>query len=251
LRIRVSLRPEYKRRENDSDKRHTQAVPIKPYGTLTPGAAEIVGKLNTYAEVSPSGSGLHSFVFAPGADITRHRKQDVFVEIYGEARYFTVTGDVHGGVKPIETRTAELQAVHDKFLLPEQTRQTVTNAPITIPSAEQDRFLRTGLERDKVFQALWSGQRRNGNESADDQALMNKLAYWCNADPDAMIRAFLTSPYFQQNDEAHKRKCQRSDYLPNTAQKAATTVYSTARADYDRWQANRRRERSGGVRAAR
>ncbi|MDR1542271.1 MAG: hypothetical protein LBU32_30710 [Clostridiales bacterium] len=46
-----------------------------------------------------------------------------------------------------------------------------------IPSAEQDRFLRTVLERDKVFQALWSGQRRNGNESADYQALMNKLAY--------------------------------------------------------------------------
>ena len=34
-----------------------------------------------------------------------------------------------------------------------------------------------------------------GNESADDIALMNKLAYWCNADPDAMIRAFLSSPY--------------------------------------------------------
>jgi putative DNA primase/helicase len=95
-----------------------------------------------------------------------------------------------------------------------------------------------------VFAVLWSGQRRNGNESADDQALMNKLAYWCNADPDAMIQACLTSPYFQQKDEAHKRKCQRSDYLPNTARKAATTVYSTARADYDRWQQNRRRERS-------
>jgi putative DNA primase/helicase len=144
-----------------------------------------------------------------------------------------------------------LQAVHDKFLLPEQARQTATHAPVTIPSAEQDKFLRTGLERDKVFQALWSGQRRNGNESADDQALMNKLAYWCNADPDAMIQAFLTSPYFQQKDEAHKRKCQRSDYLPNTARKAATTVYSTAQVDYDRWQASTKSERSGGVRTAR
>jgi putative DNA primase/helicase len=213
-------------------------------GTLTPGAAEIVGKLGAYAEVSPSGNGLRLFVFAPDADITRHRKQDGFVEIYGEARYFTVTGNVLGGVKPIETRTAELPAVHDKFLLPETSRQTVTHAPVMIPSAEQDKFLRTGLERDKVFQALWNGQRRNGNESADDQALMNKLAYWRNADPDAMIRAFLTRPYFQQKDEAHKRKCQRSDYLPNTAQKAATTVYSTSQVDYDRWQANRWRERS-------
>ena len=73
---------------------------------------------------------------------------------------------------------------------------------------------------------------------------MNKLAYWCNADPDAMIGAFLQSPHYAQKDEAHKHKCQRSDYLPNTARKAATTVYSTAQVDYERWQQNRKRERS-------
>ena len=108
----------------------------------------------------------------------------------------------------------------------------------------QDRFLRTGLERDKVFAVLWSGQRRYGNESSNDIALMNKLAYWCNADPDAMIRAFLSSPYHAQKNEIHKRKCQRADYLPDTARKAASTVYSTAAADYERWQQNRRQERS-------
>jgi putative DNA primase/helicase len=212
-------------------------------GTLTPEATEIVRLLDSYTEVSPSGSGLHSFVFAPGADITRHRKQDGFTEIYSEGRYFTVTGNILGGVSTIETRTAELQSVHDKYLLPETVRQTVSPPPITLPDAERERFLRTGLERDKVLQVLWSGQRSNGNESADDQALMNKLAYWCNADPDAMTRAFLTSPYYQQKDDTHKRKCQRADYLPNTAQKAAATVYSTARADYDRWRQNRKSER--------
>ena len=62
-------------------------------GALSPGAADIVVKLDTYTEVSPSGSGLHLFVFAPGANITRHRKQDGFVEIYGAARYFTVSAN--------------------------------------------------------------------------------------------------------------------------------------------------------------
>ena len=59
---------------------------------LTQEAQEVVGKLNSYTEVSPSGNGLHLFVFAPGADITRHRKKDFFLEIYNEGRYFTVTG---------------------------------------------------------------------------------------------------------------------------------------------------------------
>jgi putative DNA primase/helicase len=50
-------------------------------GMLTPEAREVVGSLNSYTEISPSGSGLHIFVFAPGADITRHRKKDCFLEI--------------------------------------------------------------------------------------------------------------------------------------------------------------------------
>ena len=212
-------------------------------GTLTPEAQEIVGKLASYTEVSPSGTGLHIFVLAPGADITRHRKKDYFLEIYSEGRYFTVTGNVYGNARAIETRTTELQEIHDKYLLPEPA-QKVVQLPPPVPVAEQGRFLRIGLERDKVFAALWAGDRRCGNESADDIALMNKLAYWCNANPDAMIRAFLSSPYHAQKDETHMKKCQRSDYIPNTAKNASDTVYSTAAADYDRWQQNRKRERS-------
>ena len=48
---------------------------------LSPQAREIVGKLNSYTEVSPSGTGLHIFVLAPGADITRHRKKDYFADL--------------------------------------------------------------------------------------------------------------------------------------------------------------------------
>ena len=207
-------------------------------GEIKPQVLEIVGKLSSYTEISPSRTGLHIFVLAPGADITRHRKKDYFLEIYNEGRYFTVTGDVFGNARAIERRTLELQAVHDKYLLPEPTQKSV-DLPHPIPSAGQERFLRMGLERDKVFAALWAGTRHNGNESADDIALMNKLAYWCNADPDAMIQAFLSSPFHAQKDEAHKKKCQRSDYLQNTAKNACVTVYSTASVDYDRWQSSR------------
>ena len=209
-------------------------------GTLTPEAREIVDTLASYTEVSPSGTGLHIFVLAPGANINRHRKKDHFLEIYNEGRYFTVTGNVYGEIKPIATRTAELQSIHDRFFQPEQRTISVVTP---VPLAEQPRFLNVGLERDRVFRGLWNGERRHGNESADDIALMNKLAYWCNADPEAMIRAFLSSPYHAQKDEAHKRKCQRDDYLPNTAKNSCATTYSTAIADYERWQLSRKRER--------
>ena len=218
-------------------------------GTLTKEALEIVGKLNSYTEISPSGTGLHILVIAPDAKITRHRKKDYFLEIYGKDRYFTITGDIYGNNKEIETRTAELQQIHDKYLLPEQSRITENVIPQNITSSVEDnRFLDIGLKRDKVFNALWLGERRHGNESADDIALMNKLAYWCNADVNAMIRAFLSSPYHAQKDEAHRKKCLRSDYLSNTAKNSSQTVRSTAIVDYERWQQNRNREKAHATR---
>ena len=56
---------------------------------LTSEAHDILVALNTYAEVSPSGTGVKAFVFGrwkPG----RHRAPGV--EIYDAGRYFTVTG---------------------------------------------------------------------------------------------------------------------------------------------------------------
>jgi len=186
---------------------------IDEAGTLTSEAQEIVDRLNSFTELSPSGAGLHIFVLAPDAEITRHRRKDSFLEIYCEGRYFTVTGNVYGGVMVIETRTAELQAIHDNYLLSEPALKIVHPSPtqhVAPSDSETERFLHVGLRRDKVFAALWAGQRSHGNESSDDIALMNKLAYWIS-DPDAMIRAFMQSPYFMQKDEAHIRKCQRSD----------------------------------------
>jgi putative DNA primase/helicase len=150
-------------------------------------------------------------------------------------------------MRTIETRTAELQSVHDKFLFTEPSQNVARASPSTTVynGSAHERFLRLGLERDQAFKVLWYGERRNGNESSDDIALMNKLAYWCNADPNAVVSAFLSSPYYKQKDEAHMKKCQRPDYLLNTANNACRTVYSTAAADYERWQhQNRKRKKS-------
>jgi len=218
---------------------------IDEHGALMPEAYNIVGSLNSYTEISPSGTGLHIFVLAPDADITRHRKKDFFLEIYSEGRYFTVTGDIYGGNKSIESRTQALQSIHDKFLLPATPQRAAGGInPLPFFDVPDDKFLNIGLERDKRFESLWQGVRRHGNESADDMALMNKLAYWCNANPEAVVKAFLSSPHYAQKDEAHIKKCQRSDYLPNTASNACSTVYSTAAADFEKYQQRKNTERS-------
>ena len=199
-------------------------------GIITPQARKIVERLNSYTEYSPSGRGLHIFVTAPGANITRHRRQGGFVEIYNNARYFTMTGHVFEGYSKLENRPNELQWVHDSFLLPEPNQRVLPAHPVESPQ-DSDYYLQRGLQKDRVFLAYWNGERRTGDESASDQALMNKIAYWCNADRPAMLAAFLQSPYYAQKDAPHQKKCQRADYLPATAQKACAMLRSTAIVD--------------------
>lgn len=212
-------------------------------GRIKPEAMEMVQALCSYTETSPSGRGLHIFVAADGANITRHRRQGGFVEIYSDARYFTVTGDVFGRYGGLASRPAELQNIHDHYLLPKPQKTAVETAFVMQPQ-DTSETLQRGLLKDPVLRACWHGERRGGDESASDQALLNKLAYWCNADIPAMLAAFLQSPYYAQKDEAHRRKCQRADYLPNTAKAACAGLRSTAQKDTQRYRQKRQeRER--------
>ena len=214
---------------------------INENGIITPQAKEIVAGLASYTEVSPSGHGLHIFVTADTANITRHRKQGGFVEIYTNARYFTVTGNVYENNLIIAERSVELEKVHDQYLLPE-----IPQKDASLYSVESLRnipnYLERGLEKDPVLQACWNGERRCGDESASDQALMNKLAYWCNANHDVMMSAFLQSPYFFQKGEAHKKKCRRFDYLSNTIKTACDSLHSTAHEDTQRYKQKKSRD---------
>ena len=56
---------------------------------LEPWAAEIVTKLNTCTEVSPSGEGLKLFARGKLPGSGKKRAQ---IEMYDQGRYFTVTG---------------------------------------------------------------------------------------------------------------------------------------------------------------
>src|SRR3954451_18989900 len=66
-------------------------------GHLDPHAADIVRALDSYTEVTPSGTGLHVIVKA-GVTGTRRRTSNTpwggEFETYGDRRFFTVTGDV-------------------------------------------------------------------------------------------------------------------------------------------------------------
>lgn len=83
-------------------------------GIIAPWALEMLEKLNSYPEISPSGTGLHIIVFGvlpPG------KRKVGDVEMYNDVHYFTITGRLLPGVSQnVESRQKELEALHARFL---------------------------------------------------------------------------------------------------------------------------------------
>lgn len=75
---------------------------IDEAGVVAPWAQEIIAKLDTYTEVSPSGSGLRAFVSGELEDWQTPRDGAVKIEVYGGAagRFLTVTGARVPGAPP-------------------------------------------------------------------------------------------------------------------------------------------------------
>lgn len=63
-------------------------------GVVAPWAREIIDSLDSYAEISPSGTGVHVLVKGPQLNQGHKKKYEGgHVEVYSSGRYFTVTGD--------------------------------------------------------------------------------------------------------------------------------------------------------------
>jgi putative DNA primase/helicase len=78
-------------------------------GDLGPWARALVERLNSYAEISPSLTGVKIWIKAPEVT-TAYKKPGL--EIYPRGRYFTVTGLVlNGSPSTIRERSSELEAV--------------------------------------------------------------------------------------------------------------------------------------------
>ncbi len=202
-------------------------------GTVSAEAAEIVEMLDSYTEYSPSGKGLHIFV---NGDIPVDGRKKGFIEMYKAKRYFTVTGNIYGELKPINERTEQVRKLFNKYFSDSKSEKS-TDINISCNSTAKD-YLSIGLAKDAVFKALWDGEYQSEkctSESEADLALMGKLLYWCSGNIDAAIDAFIKSPYVAGKDDKHTTKLERSDYLKRTAMKAMQGLTSTAAGDDEKF----------------
>jgi len=90
-------------------------------GSLEDWAEDIIDRLDSYTEVSPSGTGVHVLV---GGELTASGNRRGRVEMYDSDRYFTVTG-VHLAGTPTEIQKCqeEIDDVHREYIRNETTSE--------------------------------------------------------------------------------------------------------------------------------
>lgn len=202
-------------------------------GQLSDMAKDIVDTMESYTEISPSGTGIRiiftveNFKYNKERFYIHNQKRGLEIYVSGATNKFvTITGNVLKDA-PVKNGNSTLPVILEKYM----QRPTPGVAPL-VPVVTSDKdYLMIGLEKDKKLNAYWNGSRllEDKSESENDMAFLSKLLYWTNGDKDAAIQAFLSSPYVSQKDDAHKKKLDRTDYLPGVIN--AITLTSTAAAD--------------------
>ncbi len=170
-------------------------------------AVDIVNTLESFTEVSPSGTGFH--VFAAGEiPAGGNRKDDV--EMYDSGRYFTVTGH-HVDITPllVESRQDAIADVHAEYIADDEQERA---GPEFTPAAEMDGAELSDEERlerarnadnGEKFRQLYDRGDASGYPSHSEarQALANMLAFWTRGDERRMLELFRRSALCRGDDD--------------------------------------------------
>ena len=164
-------------------------------GQLISWAQDIVTRIDSYTEVSPSGRGLH--IIIRGSLPGKGRRKGS-IEMYSEGRYFTMTGALfQSETSVIADRSEILVAIHQEIFDEVGNQQTNQQATASRSNIESDDDLidkAIGAKNGAKFQRLWQGDWSDyGSQSEADLALCNHLHYWTGGDTERMDRLFRQS----------------------------------------------------------
>lgn len=181
-------------------------------GIVAPWAMAMLAELPTYAEVSPSGEGIHLIACATLPEGRRRRGS---VECYDHARYFTVTGNQVPGtpadVLPIQDAVNGWHATYVADPSPAERPVLPENL---VPLAQDDETIlslaRNASNGWKFVRLFDHGDLSGyGSHSEADAALCALLAFWWQRDALAIDRLYRRSALMRP-------KWERTDYRERT-----------------------------------
>ena len=188
-------------------------------GQLNEQAQAMTGWLNSYAEVSPSGNGVKAIVKAQ----VPSGKKLPSIEVYGNGRYFTVTGQKLPDA-PATIQQADLSGL---LIDPEPTDDSYTGEGLTATDDEILTKAFSAKNGHKIKQLYDGDATAYSSRSEADLALASMLAFWTGRNAQQLTRILC-------NSGLHREKWHRKhfgdgrSYLQATVEKALTrnTYYS-------------------------
>jgi putative DNA primase/helicase len=188
-------------------------------GKLAAHAVDVVDGFHTYAEVSPSGTGIKIFAIGtkPGERCETH-KDGAKYEMYSQGRFFTVTGHrLPTAPATVENAHEAIDTLYKWMFGQEETTKAKAKPVQATNDLDDDELIRRASEASNgaKFRALWAGEV-NGyadDDSRADLALCGLLAFWTGGDAARMDRLFRLSGLYRD-------KWDRENYRTRTIEKA-------------------------------
>ena len=207
-------------------------------GDVDDAALDIIARLDSYTEVSPSGTGYHVLI---RGELPEGRNRRGGVELYDTARFFTVTGD---HVEETPTRVARRQdaltAIHREYVqdterdMASESKQyegaddespTTGAAGVDVDLDDKDLLKKArNASNGEKFERLWNGNTVGyDSQSEADMALCCLLAFWTGGDRTQMDQLFRQSGLHREKwDEVHY--ADGSTYGEKTIERAIATT---------------------------
>lgn len=209
-------------------------------GELSDDARSIIQHLGSYAETSPSGTGVKLVLRATkpaSAGCKTWTPSGHTVEIYGGKRFFTITGrrvDIApGGVA--EAQEA-LDALCARLWPPKQSPRPETSH-MPFAALDDDEVIRRASKaaNGDLFARLWAGDTtgHGGDDSSADLALCNLLAFWTGSDAAQIDRLFRRSGLMRPKWDERRGARTYGQITVAKAIEDAADVYSGRAAEHE------------------
>ena len=168
-----------------------------------PVAKEVLTTLNSYAEVSPSGRGIHVICLG-SKPIGACRKANF--ECYDQGRFFTMTGDMITGYSDLKECTETIKPLHLKYLARQDEKTFLTTPPIDRRGESlNDSEVIGKASKNERFSQLYHFGNGSGDASKDDMALVNMLIFWTGGNAAQIDRLYRSSNLMR--DKWDRKQC--------------------------------------------
>lgn len=194
---------------------------------------EFVETLQSYAEISKSGTGIHILCKGTLPDGARRKGN---VEMYSSGRYFICTGNLYNQkYSQIKDCTESIKILHNKYL-PSDTPKAVARQFVAIDMDDHEvidkaRNCKSGYLFNILYSGNWQGVYSSQSEA--DLALCNQLAFWTQKNQTQMDRIFRSSGLMRPKWDERRGSSTYGNITIGKACAACQEVYEPKKYDDD------------------